>query len=278
MGEANGAWGMKRAAILGMGAIGTSLASDWKAAPPSSWTLAAVCARPRQTEALRRILSPEIKVVVELDDLLALAPDAVIEAAGHEAARAAACRILRAGADLYLLSSGILAAPEVFEAVSRAAEEGDANIIVPAGALGGLDGLATLTRMHPTQVIYRSTKPVSAWKGTPAEAAFDLGKLAARTVIFRGTAREAALAYPKNANLAATVALAGIGFDRTLVELVADPTASRNRAEIETTTGSSTLRVEMVSTPETQNPKSSATVRSSILAALERSSSRVKVG
>ncbi len=114
--------------------------------------------------------------------------------------------------------------------------------------------------------------------GTLAEEQFDLAALTAKTVIFRGTAREAALAYPKNANLAATVALAGIGFDKTQVELIADPVASRNFAEIESQTSNCVLRVEMASMPETLNPKSSATVRSSVLAALERSSSRVKLG
>lgn len=261
-----------------MGAIGTSLAQDWHLEPPAGWSLAAVAARARQFPDLLKILSPEIQIVEELDDLLALSPDAVIEAAGQASAKAAAARILRSGSDLYLLSSGILADEAVFDVLVRAAEEGDSDIVIPAGALAGFDGLATLSRMRPTEVTYRSTKPVKAWVGTPAETQFDLAALTAKTVIFRGTAREAALAYPKNANLAATVALAGIGFDKTQVELVADPAASRNRAEIESKTRACTLRVEMASLPETRNPKSSATVRSSILAALARSSSRMRFG
>jgi aspartate dehydrogenase len=269
---------MKSAAIFGMGAIGTSLAMDWNAEPPLSWSLAAVCARPRQFPDLRKVLGPNTQIVDELEDLLALYPDAVVEAAGQASAQSAACQILRNGSDLYLLSSGILANADVFDQVVRAAEEGNSSIVVPAGALAGFDGLATLRRMQPTQVTYRSTKPVQAWMGTQAEEQFDLAALTAKTVIFRGSAREAALAYPKNANLAATVALAGIGFDKTQVELIADPAASRNCAEIESQTSNCVLRVEMASMPETLNPKSSATVRSSILAALERSSSRVKLG
>jgi aspartate dehydrogenase len=269
---------MKSAAIFGMGAIGTSLAMDWNAEPPLSWSLAAVCARPRQFQELRKVLGPNTQIVEELEDLLALFPDAVVEAAGQASAQSAACQILRNGSDLYLLSSGILANADVFDQVVRAAEEGNSSIVVPAGALAGFDGLATLRRMQPTEVTYRSTKPVQAWMGTQAEEQFDLAALTAKTVIFRGPAREAALAYPKNANLAATVALAGIGFDKTQVELIADPAASRNSAEIECRTSNCVLRVEMASMPETLNPKSSATVRSSILAALERSSSRVKLG
>jgi aspartate dehydrogenase len=269
---------MKNAAIFGMGAIGTSLAMDWNAEPPSSWRLAAVCARPRQFADLRKVLGDTPRIVDALQDLLALSPNAVIEAAGQASAQSAACQILRSGSDLYLLSSGILANADVFDEVVRAAEDGNSSIIVPAGALAGFDGLATLSRMQPTAVTYRSTKPVKAWMGTLAEKQFDLAALTTKTVIFRGTAREAALAYPKNANLAATVALAGIGFDKTQVELVADPSASRNVAEIESQTSNCTLRVEMASLPETLNPKSSATVRSSILAALERSSSRMKLG
>jgi aspartate dehydrogenase len=176
------------------------------------------------------------------------------------------------------LSSGILADPDLFDELVRAADEGNANIVVPSGALAGFDGLRTLSRLGATEVTYRSTKPTRAWAGTPAERAFDLAAVTVKTVIFSGTAREAARLYPQNANLAASVAVGGIGFDRTMVELIADPHASRNRAELEASNSVCALRVEMQSRPESRNPKSSAIVRTSVLAALERSASRVKLG
>jgi aspartate dehydrogenase len=269
---------MKRATIFGMGAIGTSLAADWMKRPPRSWALAGVCARPHQMDSLRQLLGPGTPVVERLEDLQALSPHAVVEAAGHASARAAAAPLLRGGADLYLLSSGILADAEVFEELVRAAEDGDSRIVIPCGALAGFDGLMALSRLQGAEVTYRSTKPVRAWLGTPAEKAFDLPALTVSTVIFRGTAREAAQAFPRNANLAASVALAGVGFDRTIVELVADPQASRNVAELEARTGNSELRVQMASLPESRNPKSSAIVRTSVMAALEAAACRVRPG
>src|SRR5262249_43905372 len=81
-------------------------------------------------------------------------------------------------------------------------------------------------------VIARANRP---WPraGPPAERLVDLGKLSERTVLYTGTAGEAALLYPQNANVAAAVALAGLGFDATEVELVADPDAPGNIHEIE---------------------------------------------
>src|SRR5699024_1808342 len=71
-----------------------------------------------------------------------------------------------------------------------------------------------------------------AWQGTPAETALDLHSLQEVTVFFEGTAREAAQQYPQNANVAATIALAGMGFDKTQVQLIADPQAQHNQHHI----------------------------------------------
>lgn len=267
---------MKRAAIFGMGAIGFSLARDWSSS--TSWTLAAVCARTRRMMAIRDQLGLEIPIFDRIDDMLEVPLDAVIEAAGHEAIRTAGPQILRQGRDLFLLSSGVLADERTYHTFLRAAEEGGARIIIPTGALAGFDGLGALTRAGSTDVLYRSVKPANAWRGTPAESTHDLGALAGPTVIFRGTARDAARLFPKNANLAASVALAGIGFERTKVELVADPAAVGNTAIVEARAPDCTLKVDMSGVAEALNPKSSAIVRFSVLAALERSSSCLALG
>ena len=86
-----------------------------------------------------------------------------------------------------------------------------ARLLLPAGALAGIDGLCALRLGGLTAVKYISSKPPVAWAGTPAAARHQLAALQERTVIFSGTARDAARLYPKNANLAATVALAGLG-------------------------------------------------------------------
>ena len=98
-----------------------------------------------------------------------------------------------------------------------------------------MDAIAAMRMGGLETVRYRSRKPPVAWRGTPAEKVVDLATLAKPAVLYRGNARQAALLYPQNANVAATVALAGLGFERTEVELVADPAAPGNVHEIEAT-------------------------------------------
>ena len=108
-------------------------------------------------------------------------------------------------------------------------------MLLPAGAIGGIDAVATMRHGGLDAVRYRSAQMLpAAWRGSPAEKVTDLDKLTGRTVQSVGTAGEAALLYPQNANVAAAaVALAGLGFRKTEVELVADPDAPGNVHEIE---------------------------------------------
>ena len=137
------------------------------------------------------------------------------------------------GFDLLVISVGALAEPALLERLKTAAREGNSRMLLPAGAIGGIDAIAAMRLGGLTSVRYRSRKPPAAWRGSPAEKVADLDKLTGRTVLYRGTAGEAALLYPQNANVAAAVALAGLGFDKTEVELVADPDAPGNVHEIE---------------------------------------------
>jgi aspartate dehydrogenase len=89
------------------------------------------------------------------------------------------------------------------------------QILVPPGALGGLDALAAAGRLRLDRVIHRIIKPPAAWRGTAAEELVDLGALTAAQAFFVGTARDAAPRFPANANVAVISALAGIGLDRT---------------------------------------------------------------
>ncbi|WP_411820863.1 aspartate dehydrogenase [Hyphococcus formosus] len=269
---------MKRAAIFGMGAIGTSLARDWAKQAPKGWELSAVCARPRQSAAIRDLLPSGTDVLESVEDLLQMPLDAVIETVGHASARRYGVEILSAGRDLYLLSSGILADKQLHADLIAAARQGQSRIIVPTGALAGFDGLLAMALSSEATVTYRSTKPAKAWRNTPADGEFDLDALREPLVFFRGTAREAASLYPKNANLAASVAIGGVGFEATKVELVADPAANGNLAELEVQTPNCVLKLQMGGIAERDNPKSSAIVSSSVLAALVRQESIIRLG
>jgi len=195
--------------------------------------------------------------VERLDDLLARRPDVVVECAGHEAVRLHGAQVLRAGVALMVVSIGALADPALERDLAQAAAQGQARLILPAGAIGGIDALTAARLGGLASVTYRARKPAPAWAGSPAETIVELGSLTQPTTFFRGTAREAALAFPKNSNVAATVALAGVGFDATQVELVADPHSTRNLHEICFEGADGAFRFEIEGRPSPDNPKTS---------------------
>jgi aspartate dehydrogenase len=256
----------ERIALIGLGAIGRAVA-DGLAREPGDGELVAVLVRAAQVEAAKAALPASVAAVTTAGALLAKRPSLVVECAGQGAVTEHAEGVLAAGCDLMVVSTGALAAPGLLDRLEAAAAASGARLIVPAGAIAGLDGLGALKRAGLTRVVYTSTKPALAWRGTPAERVVDLGALAERTVFFEGTAREAALAYPKNANLAATVALAGLGLDETRVRLVADPAATGNTGRIEAESEIGTMRLVMAGRASA-NPKTSASVAYSVLYAI----------
>jgi aspartate dehydrogenase len=125
-------------------------------------------------------------------------------------------------------------------------------------------------------VTYIGRKPPGSWKGSPAETRLDLDNLGAGSEThFDGTARDAATEYPKNANVAAAVALAGIGFDKTQVKLIADADVTENIHEITAIGdfGSFSFQIRGHSLPD--NPKSSALAAMSVVSALEQESQKI---
>lgn len=218
-------------------------------------------------QAAQRIaeLGAKAKVVTDAAALLALAPDLVVECAGHAAVAAHVPPILRAGTDVIQVSAGAMADAELAACLQQASKEGGGRIVLPAGAIGGVDLLSALSAAGGVTVAYRGVKPPQAWRGTPAEQALDLAAVTKATVFFHGTAREAALAYPKNANVAATLALAGAGFEATQVELVADPAAGGNCHSYRVTSPIANYSIEIENLPSPGNTKTSVSTIYSVL-------------
>jgi aspartate dehydrogenase len=266
---------MTRVGLIGFGAIGHSVADLWHSLAPRSFLLAGVYVRPSQLAQAQRVVPADTLICNDIEQLLDARPDCIIEAAGHGVIRSHGTEILRRGCSIYLLSVGSLAEEALRDSLLSAAGEGNSHIMIPAGALAGFDGLLTLASDNLRSVKYTSTKPCKAWHGTVASQTHALDSLTERTVIFQGNAGDAARLFPKNANLAAAVALAGIGFERTQVELVADPNASGNIGTVEAVSQSTTLTLSMSSNPSS-NPKTSANVGASVIAALRNSAAAVR--
>jgi aspartate dehydrogenase len=118
-------------------------------------------------------------------------------------------------------------------------------------------------------VTHQIVKPPVAWKGTPADQLLDLATLTERTVFFTGTAREAAGLYPQNANATVVTALAGIGLDRTRVELVADPAFRSNGHRIMARGEFGRMDITLENNPLPTNPKSSELTALSLVRLIE---------
>lgn len=203
-------------------------------------------------------------LLAHASDLIATAPAVVIECAGHGAVREYGEDILRAGIPLILVSTGALADAALQDRLIAAARAGGTAIILAPGAMAGIEALAAARIGGLTHVRYVGSKPPLAWRGTPAEDLLDLANLASAQSFFRGTAREAALAYPKNSNVCATIALAGLGFERTDVELRADPGVTKNVHHLSFAGADGQFAVEVAGEPSRTNPKTSALTAHSI--------------
>ncbi len=259
---------MRDIGLIGFGAIGGAIIDLWPSQLAGRERLTAILVRPRQFAAARKAVGADIAVTSGLTEFLDAAPQLVIEAAGQAAVFEYGEAVLKAGCELHLLSAGALADGCLHTRLCAAAKTGDGRLAIPAGALAGFDGLASLRAAGLTSVRYSSTKPPAAWRGTPAEDVADLDQLDGPKVVFSGDARTAARKFPRNANLAAAVALAGIGFDRTEVELIADPNAVANSGRIQAVADAGVLDVTMTSHGFDGNRKSSRITAMSVIAAL----------
>jgi aspartate dehydrogenase len=224
-------------------------------------------ARPGRGMAVRRNF-PDIDIFEKLDDLLDQGLQVVAEVASQQAVAQYGEQILRHGTNFLVISVGALADAALFERLTAAAKAGRARMLLPAGAIGGLDAIAAMRLGGLHSARYRSRKPPAAWRGSPAEKLVDLEKLTKAAVLYSGTAREAALRYPQNANVAAAVALAGMGFEHTQVELIADPDAPGNLHEIEVEGAAGRFAISLQGKPSPTNPKTSALAALSVARAL----------
>ena len=183
--------------IIGTGAIGSYVQDQLKA---RGLAVAALLVRPgRLGDGPARVAS-----VAELPEGLTL----MVDCAGHAGLREHGTAILRRGVDLLTVSLGALADDALRAGLEAAAEQGGARLHLASGAIGALDALSAARVGGLERVTYTGRKPPGGWKGSPAETLLDLDALSAPACHFTGSARQAARDYPKNANVAAAVAMA----------------------------------------------------------------------
>ncbi|MGB9091827.1 MAG: aspartate dehydrogenase [Pseudomonas farsensis] len=245
---------INRVGIIGLGAIGKRVLHALKAQHLPQAAYAAI--DPSQA-SVGFAEANGITLFTDAQQMIGWKPDLVIECAGHGAVVHVVPAMLKAGVDVVIASIGALADKALADQLEAAAQEGGARLILVSGAIGGLDAMRSARSAGLDEVLYTGRKPPQAWAGTPAEQEFDLAGITVPTTIFRGTAAEASMKFPKNANVTAAVALSGVGFDATQVELVADPTVQKNVHEVKVKGAFGELGIWLANNPLPDNVKTS---------------------
>ena len=221
-----------------------------------------------------------IAYCTELGGLLDARPQLVVEAAGHEAVRSHAERLLDAGIGLIVLSAGAMADDALRERMLAAALRSGALLYVPSGGIGGLDALKGAMMAGVDSVEIVSSKQPAAWKGIDyvEKLGIDLDGLTAPFVLYEGPARAGVIHFPQNVNIAAVLSMAGIGFDRTRLKAVAVPGLARNTHVISVRGASGDISIKLENVPAPDNPKTAWLACYSALAALKQARETVRFG
>lgn len=257
--------------IIGVGAIGTYVRDHLE---DRGHAIRALLVRPERVDELARE-RPDTTCVATVADLPADI-DLVIDCAGQGALTLHGADILRRGIDLMTVSIGALANATLYSDLEQAAIDGNAMLHLVSGAIGALDCLRAARTGALHTVTYTGRKPPKSWKGSPAEEQLDLDSLTdSERVHFEGSARDAATQYPKNANVAAAVALAGVGMDDTEVRLIADPNVDQNIHEVVATGEFGRFAFEIRGHALPDNPKSSALAAMSVVSQVEQLTQRI---
>ena len=245
---------MRKVAVIGYGAMATYVVRHLQGSP---WTPSHCVVRKGREEVAITALGADIPLIYGADDLTKL-PDLVVDCAGHPGLLGHGAAFLRRGVPVLSASLGALADQDVYLDLQSAAQDGQTQLHLASGAIGALDALSAAKIGGLDEVRYTGVKPPQSWRGTKAEAVVDLDALNGPATLFEGSARGAALNYPKNANVAAAVALAGLGFDQTQACLIADPKAAGNTHTISAKGSFGTFEFSICGASLPDTPRTSA--------------------
>jgi aspartate dehydrogenase len=269
-----------RIGIIGGGVIARLVLEHLRDGALGDVQVVAVAGRSEASKGRPLAAAHGVPFVVGLEALAAARPEAVVEAASHDAVRQYAEPLLERGISFVALSGGALCDDALRNRLERAAAQHGALLYVPSGGIGGLDALKAVCLAGADEVSIAVTKPPAAWKGIPyvERLGVDLDRLSGPHVLFEGSAREGVPHFPANVNIAAVLSMAGIGFDRTRLKVVADPALKFNThfIVVRGRTGRVDIKFESVAMPE--NPKTSMLACFSALAAIRELGRRVRYG
>src|SRR5262245_13658652 len=258
-----------RVGIIGGGTIARLFIEHIRRGDLGRARIVAIAGRNERSRGRELARSSRIPFVVGARALLAKRPDVVVEAASHDAVREYGEPLLKQGIALIVLSCGALCDDALRGRLERAAGKSGAQLSVPSGGIGGLDALKAACVAGVDEVTIAVTKPPAAWKGIPyvERMNVDLDALREPRVLFEGAAREGVPHFPANVNIAAVLSMAGIGFDRTQLKVVADPALKHNTHYINVSGRTGRFSIKLENVPAPDNPKTAWLACYSALAA-----------
>jgi aspartate dehydrogenase len=250
--------------IIGCGAIGTDVALAADKMNEIDKIFLHDINKKKANNLVKFIGKAEVKSVNEFLNMV----DVVFEAASQQAVDQYAVDILHAGKDLIIMSVGSLFDDNFREELEEIARNNKCKIYLPSGAVCGIDGVLSASIDAIDEVTLVTTK-------SPESLGFKLDK---RKIIFKGNSRDAVEKFPRNINVAASLSLAGVGFDKTKVQIVADPVVTRINHKILAHGKFGRLRAEVENMPNPKNPKSSYMASLSAIATLKRIINPIQIG
>ncbi len=263
-------------AVAGLGAIGYAVARAVDAGEVDGISLAAVAARDHakaraKLEGFRS--NPPLVPLAELGDHAGIVLESIPGAYFADVARPA----IERGCIFMPLSVGQLL--EHMDLVDLARQTG-ARILVPTGALAGLDAVRAIAEGNVESIRIITRKPPRGLAGAPYLVAnsISMDEVKQPLKVFEGSAREAIKGFPANVNVAVALSLAGVGPDRTRIEIWADPGVTRNTHTIEARSDSSHLSITIENIPSAENPATGKVTAQSAIAALRRLTAPLVVG
>ena len=266
-----------RIALIGCGAISTTIAQAIK---NKELDIVLKYVFARRADIAKEFANRFGAVYLEFDEILDKDLDLIVEAASQEAVRTLIPRSLKAKKNVMIMSNGALVDESLLQEIKDLARKNNLKVYLPSGAIAGLDGVKAARIGRIERVTLKTRKPPKSLKGAPFfdKSPVDLEAIESSTIIFEGSADEAARLFPANLNIAATLGMAGIGPRGTNVQIVVDPDVEFNIHEITVEGSFGIVVAKTQNAPSFNNPRTSDLAALSAVATLKRIAEPIEVG
>jgi len=264
-------------ALIGCGAIGKIIAQSIRNKKVNAQLVCVYDKIEKKGKNFAEKFQTKFKI---FDEILKEDLDLVIEAASQEAVKEYVPRILKSQKSVMIMSTGALVDSQLLDRIKTLANENDLKVYLPSGAIVGIDGIKSANVSDIDKVILKTIKPLKSLEDTPffKKNKINLNDIKRPTIIYEGPAKEAVKLFPQNINVAATLSLAGIGPEKTIIQIIVDPNIDKNIHEIIAEGKFGMLHTKTENIPCPDNTKTSYLAALSAIATLKKITEPIQVG